>query len=291
MLHTTSTTTYSTKQQSYEYEQLELLKNQYIEDKQAKSYHICHCKHHKHKHHRHHHNRHHHHTHHKHKHHKHSSDKHKRRHHKHRSSSGKKRRHHSHSHKKKRHHHSHSRHHQRHHKKHSSTHLQQPSCNTQSSPHHVNSKSLENIKLNEAKHSHKDHESKLTQIEEANKNHKDNDECETSSSHTKMTQSNFVSTTSASTMDTSSPPTTVTRVDLASNLWGPTRVVTLERIPNKSLGISIVGGKLDVFGTVTAANEAAAGATGGISSSDGCDNTLDVSNLKESNIGEKNLES
>ena len=39
--------------------------------------------------------------------------------------------------------------------------------------------------------------------------------------------------------------------DLASSLWGPTRVVLLERVPNKSLGISIVGGKLDVFGTVS----------------------------------------
>ena len=35
---------------------------------------------------------------------------------------------------------------------------------------------------------------------------------------------------------------------IASSLWGPMRVVSLEREPGKSVGISIVGGKLDVFG-------------------------------------------
>ena len=35
---------------------------------------------------------------------------------------------------------------------------------------------------------------------------------------------------------------------IASSLWGPLRTISLEREPGKSVGISIVGGKLDVFG-------------------------------------------
>lgn len=34
--------------------------------------------------------------------------------------------------------------------------------------------------------------------------------------------------------------------DLAATIWGPPRKVILNREPNKSLGISIVGGKLDI---------------------------------------------
>ena len=38
---------------------------------------------------------------------------------------------------------------------------------------------------------------------------------------------------------------------IASSLWGPLRTISLEREPGKSVGISIVGGKLDVFGDST----------------------------------------
>ena len=34
--------------------------------------------------------------------------------------------------------------------------------------------------------------------------------------------------------------------ELASSIWGPARKIVLKREPNKSLGISIVGGKLDI---------------------------------------------
>ena len=44
----------------------------------------------------------------------------------------------------------------------------------------------------------------------------------------------------------SSASGTIMSTDITASLWGPTRLVVLSRQPNKSLGISIVGGKLDV---------------------------------------------
>ncbi len=41
---------------------------------------------------------------------------------------------------------------------------------------------------------------------------------------------------------------------IASSLWGPPRTVILERESGKSVGISIVGGKLDVFGSTESEN-------------------------------------
>jgi hypothetical protein len=56
---------------------------------------------------------------------------------------------------------------------------------------------------------------------------------------------------------------TPTASDLTSSLWGPPRLVILVRQPNKSLGISIVGGKLDVCSSSSSTSGSKQGAVGG----------------------------
>ena len=70
------------------------------------------------------------------------------------------------------------------------------------------------------------------------------------------TPSNASSSLISSTTNIIDTSTTTTNIfnDPACNLWGSTRLVVLDRLPNKSLGISIVGGKLDVFSSTSSEN-------------------------------------
>lgn len=52
--------------------------------------------------------------------------------------------------------------------------------------------------------------------------------------------------------------------DITSSLWGPPRMVILNREPNKSLGISIVGGKLDVCSSSNSTSSGSGRSSGGV---------------------------